>query len=361
MKRIVCLLLALLCAASLATTAFAADVTNTNDSEFSAIGSEAWDCIEQKIENKKADALSTLATMPATISSGEINYLNYSSDELLDMYAYIVQQQIINNETADNLEELEAIELALNSKGTIFLTEEDMQQLFPVSGQNSTRAGEPEPGDTQNNTWSANQSLTYDGYDCVIMSAFPKTKYSSLYYREEGRDVFTAPYKDFLDAVVNHLWEDIESTIYDYAGIGKLSSLFGLADSGSNNPTSYSVDITTSMRAKFCWVYYDAFDSYMPMGTAHTIIENILHKYATPMVADVDSEETVHTRSTSNFTNAGLARKAIQQLESRGPSYPYVEYFHSSIFEYEFSDDAGLDNGEVYYIPPYAIYPSDVV
>lgn len=359
MKKIANLLLTLLFIASFSISVFAADVTEVNDTEGPTISSDAWNCIEQKIENKKAEALSILEAMPLTVSANGIDYSSYSSDELLNMYAHIVKEQIMNNGKSENSGELEKIDLALNSKGTIFLTDEDMQQLFPAttSSKRSANAGYPEPGDTRHNTWSATQSLTYDGYDCVFMSAFPKTDDSSLYYEENNREVFEAKHKDFLNAVIEHFWGKIEDAAYDYVGVGTLADLFGIFDTESSSPTTYSVDIITSMRAKFCWVYYDEMDSYIPMGAAHTIDEDVNHEYDNAMLGR-DQELKNYTRSTGNFTNIGLARKAVQQLESRGPSYPYAEYFRSSGFEYEFA--GGGDDGTVYYMPPYAIYPSDV-
>ena len=172
----------------------------------------------------------------------------------------------------------------------------------------------------------------------VLIKEETEIKYLNYYYL-----IF------LLNTVISYLWSYKRSLL--------------IADQKQYIVNNYQsvVQIAVSVLQVIGLIFGFGYFSYIILVCAGTIIENILHKYATPMVADVDSEETVHTRSTSNFTNAGLARKAIQQLESRGPSYPYVEYFHSSIFEYEFSDDAGLDNGEVYYIPPYAIYPSDVV
>ena len=94
MKKIANLLLTLLFIASFSISVFAADVTEVNDTEGPTISSDAWNCIEQKIENKKAEALSILEAMPLTVSANGIDYSSYSSDELLNMYAHIVKEQI---------------------------------------------------------------------------------------------------------------------------------------------------------------------------------------------------------------------------------------------------------------------------
>lgn len=110
MKKIANLLLTLLFIASFSTSAFAAGVTEVNDTEGPTISPDAWNCIEQKIENKKAEALSILEAMPSTASANGIDYSSYSSDELLNMYAHIVKEQIMNNGESENSGELKKIE-----------------------------------------------------------------------------------------------------------------------------------------------------------------------------------------------------------------------------------------------------------
>lgn len=330
------------------------------------MSAQGWECIVQRIEEERDAATEELLNKPVVADNESNNYFSMTTDELIDLYRVILLHENDMESNESSAQALQDIELVLNSKGTIFLSEEELGMLFPDRGIQDTEhvsrvaPGYPEENDTSKNYWTATTTSTYNGYDCAILSAFPKVPTSSLYYNVNGIEVFESSARNVLEATVSHYWEEIRDAVADSVNVGMaiIADILDIAGTNETSTAEYTIDVITSMRAKFCWIYDEDRDTYVHMATAHNIYEDINHEVNNAMLGR-NQELKNYTRNTPNFTDIGMKRRAVQYFEANRA--PYVEYFKTSGIECEYKTSSGATRTKnYYYTPPYALDPSHV-
>ena len=343
-KKIVCFLMTCILSLNILPVSFAAAPT---DDTAATISGESWRTICTHILQAQERALSNLEKQANTISS-QNSYSDLSTDELLALYIEKVDDP-------DNDSECDYIETMLNSRGTILLTDEELNFLFPEpqifvhNESQKTRSPSttyPIETSTNINIWSATmRGSTSDGYYYAILTATPRKSVagaqSSLYHSEVGLDIFEDTVRGLGSHYLSVLGDTLESTFRSLK-LAPIAAIIGAITAADTDNVVYSINYTAETTAKFCWIYDEDFDAYYLMGVSHSSEITLDHHFDVPGTINDKDDSEVLLATCNNFSTNKLVNKAVAKFKQSSFNNPYLEAY-SALYINCTKDSSGED------------------
>lgn len=342
MKKFFALILFFVMTTALILPAYASDTSNfQNDAENSkhTIEKSIIEEIDRRAMQEKTIALETLAEMPQSqaVTNDVINI-----DELLQRHTSLsaeIEESKGNSLTKnirklENLyDEREKIELILASQGVIYLTSDEVEQIYgnteilahpftyetdvsPASWSDS----EPRPVDTRYNEFAYKTPVKKYGYYTFNITVSPITGTTkSVLYDVETKLEENLSVADYLKKSISYSWRKIEDSVLNTVSLGFLRDVLDSLEEDANKYNvktfGYNSSIEGSVYARFYYVYNSAEDRYSNELIAHSVFLHHVH-YAVGAKLSDTPEYTDETLPSNYYSlNSGIQR-AVEHFES---------------------------------------------
>lgn len=342
MKKFFALILSVIMTTVLMLPAYASGKSNfQNNSENSkhTIEKSIVEEIDSRAMQEKAIALEILAEMPQTQAAANSVI---DTDELLQRHASLSTEIEVckedsltkSNEKLEKLyDEKQEIELILASQGIIYLTSDEVEQIYgsteilahpftydtgvsPASWSDS----EPRPVDTRYNEFAYKTPEYKYGYYTfhITVSPIAGPRKSVLYdlntKLEEDLNV-----TDYLKKSISYSWRKIEDSVLNTVSLGFLRDVLDSLEEDAHKYNvktfGYNSTIEGSVDARFYYVYNSAEDRYSNELIAHSVFLHHVHYAVGAKLSDTPKSTDETLPSNYYSLNSGIKR-AVEHFES---------------------------------------------